>query len=929
MGRHLLKALATVLFAIVLANTSYGQADEVMLVEYVDWQPGSGVAVKLYNPTNASINLSGYTLAFYNNGNTSATGTYNLSGTIAAKGTLITGNGDYCNTQCTSGCDITNSNVGVNGNDVVVLRNGTTVLDMIGLLGYDPGSSGWKVGGVSNALKWHTVTRKSDNCTRYTSTSGSGANSWPNSSGTNVTGWTTSSINCLSQGFVLNTSSTTPEILVPSKDTTVCSGTSISFNSNAKIKWLRRRNGNESTLSSNDSILSISFNTAGSDTIIVQTESCGVTTEDTLVVTVGSPFTFSLGNDTTICGTINLNLDAQVTGATYTWQDNSALQTYNAVDTGLYWVAAEKNSCSYADSIRVDSKTANTFNFGIDTTLCQGDSLILSHNCTGCTYLWSDNSSNDSLIIKSNGTYWLQADDGVCKAADTIMVSFTPKPQVNLGVDTVLCSGDSIILNSPATTTRIWEDNSIDSSRTIKTSGLYWLQVGAGTCSVRDTINITFNTPLQLNLGADTALCSGDSLILNSPANVSRLWEDNTTDSSRAIKTTGTYWLQITDGVCDASDTISININTLPLISLGKDTTVCSGDSIILNSPASVSRLWENSATDSSRTIKVSGVYWLQITDANNCKNSDTVVITAATLPSFSIGPDTNLCANGNVILKVPNAYSGLVQWSTGAVTDSISVSSPDMYWAQVAQNGCSYRDSINVNPSPVFNKTLKDTTLCSGQTVFLDATTTGATYLWDDGSTLATNTASTSGTYKVLITKNGCSFIDSSVVTIIALPQKPNLADTTVCEDASVNLNATTNATSYLWNTGATTPFLTLDSGGMYVVVASNQCGGVSDTAIITVDLCSPPYIPNVFTPNGDSINDYFYIDFNNAYNFEVSIFNRWGEQVFQSTNPKFAWDGRFKGELVPAGVYIYIVTSKIGIGKTFNAKGSLTIYR
>lgn len=930
MGKNLLRTIQTSLAILFFSVKLFAQADDLMLVEYVDWQPGSGVGVKIYNPTNASINLASYDLEVYNNGNTSPNGVYALTGNLVAKSTIIVGNSPYCTSNCSSTCDITNSNAGVNGNDVVVLRKGTTIIDMIGLLGYDPGSSGWRVDNTTNALKWHKVTRNSNNCTRYTSITGSGVNSWPNSSGTNVTGWTVSNYSCINQNFVLNVNTTVPKINIPSKDTVVCGGQSLSFAANGFHKWLRRRGGTETTISNNDSVLNINFTTSGTDTIIVQAVSCGVVIEDTVVVTVGIPFNTDLGNDTTICGTINLLLNPNISGANYTWQDNSTQPTYTAQDTGLYWVNITKDGCKDSDSVRIDAQIANTFNFGADTTLCTGDSIILSHTCTGCTYVWSDSSTNDSLTVKQSGTYWLSADDGICTTEDTIVITFTTPPNVDLGKDTTLCGVDSIILSSPANVTRLWDDSSTDSLRVVKTSGIYWLEASSGSCVARDSIQITFVGKQVVNLGNDTAICSGDSLVLNyTCAGCTYVWSDNSTNDSLVAKQSGTYWLEVTNSSCKNRDSINLSSNPKPQLNLGVDTSLCSGDSIILNSPVNVTRLWENTSMDSSRTIKTTGSYRLTITDGNNCKNTDTINITFNPIPFFSLGADTSLCANSSITLRKPIGTPGQVLWSTGSTTDSITISTANTYWARVNQNNCRYTDSIEVLAAPVYTEKLVDTSICAGQTIILDATTQGASYLWNDGSTFNSLVADTTGKYSVTVTISGCNFFDSAFVRLDSIPQSPNLRDTTVCEDATLNLNSTTNATSYLWSNGVTTPTLAIDSAGVYVVQATNKCGFITDTANVIVEICDAPFIPNVFTPNGDGINDFFFINFNVVKNFKVEVFNRWGERVFESEDPKFSWDGKYRGELVPAGVYFYLVTSKIGIGKTFNAKGSLTIYR
>lgn len=932
MSKHFLKSIFILLLFSVTTFTVIAQADELMIVEYVDWSSGSGFGIKLFNPTNTAINLSSYTLEVYNNGNTSPNGNYSLSGTINPLGTLITGNTPFCGTDCNGTCNLTNSSSGVNGNDVVVIRKNGNIVDMVGLLGYDPGNSGWKVNNTTNALKWNTITRNSTNCTRYTSTTGSGANSWPNSSSTNVTGWSVSSVSCLSQGFTLNISSTTPKILIPSKDTVVCKGTSINFTADGSYIWKRRNGGGETVLNNSATSLSITFNQAGQDTILVQAENCGVVTSDTVIVTVGAPFTFSLGADTSICGNINHTLQPTVNGATYLWQDNSIQNSYTATTTGWFWAKATRDNCTYTDSINISTKTANTFNLGADTSLCQGDSLVLTYSCVGCSYLWNTAATANSITIKQNGTYWLHTDDGTCLAADTIVVSFVAPPTFSLGADTTICEGDSLILGYTCTgCTYLWNTNETSSSITTKQSGIHWLKAGGGTCQYTDSINIGVTPIVPINLGADTVLCVGDSIQLSHTCiGCTYLWSTNETTNTTTVKQADTYWLHTTNGNCKIADTILITFNALPVLDLGKDSMTCVGDSITLSAPSGYTTIWNDNSTSSTRSIKSTGKYWVQITDGAGCKNADTINLAFNPKPIFNLGIDSTICPNGSITLKTPFAAAQKI-WSTGEITDSITTSTSGIYWARITQNSCSYTDSIEIKTSAPYTKKLKDTSICNGQTVILEALTLGATYLWDDATTQSNVVVSKQGKYKVNLQIGYCKYTDSAFVTLLQAPKKPTLRDTTVCESAiNVFLDGTTsNADTYLWNNGITTPKLQVDSGGRYIVIAKNKCGFVADTATITVELCAPPFIPNVFTPNRDGLNDFFSIDFSSVTKFEIEIYNRWGERLFQSNDPAFRWDGNFKGEPVPSGAYFYVLTSTLGIGKTFNSKGSLTLFR
>jgi len=125
------------------------------------------------------------------------------------------------------------------------------------------------------------------------------------------------------------------------------------------------------------------------------------------------------------------------------------------------------------------------------------------------------------------------------------------------------------------------------------------------------------------------------------------------------------------------------------------------------------------------------------------------------------------------------------------------------------------------------------------------------------------------------------------------------------------------------------------LDSGGVYSVTVSNNCGALTLPTVITLTDCECRIVmPNAFTPNGDGINDYFLpnYDCNNPTSLLMRIFNRWGEKVFETTDLNGKWDGRYRGVMQPTGVYIYYVEFTgfaNNVSKSFQLMGSLTLIR
>ena len=114
------------------------------------------------------------------------------------------------------------------------------------------------------------------------------------------------------------------------------------------------------------------------------------------------------------------------------------------------------------------------------------------------------------------------------------------------------------------------------------------------------------------------------------------------------------------------------------------------------------------------------------------------------------------------------------------------------------------------------------------------------------------------------------------------------------------------------------------------YCVTVTSVEGCLSSNCVnITVINESTLYMPNIFTPNGDGINDVYFTPSQNIVEYNLNIFNRWGQIIFSSTEPLQGWDGRFNGVFVPDGVYVYILKAKGGDDKHYENAGHITVIK
>lgn len=206
------------------------------------------------------------------------------------------------------------------------------------------------------------------------------------------------------------------------------------------------------------------------------------------------------------------------------------------------------------------------------------------------------------------------------------------------------------------------------------------------------------------------------------------------------------------------------------------------------------------------------------------------------------------------------------------------------------------------------------DTTLCPGDTIVLDATRDGAGYLWQDGSTASTFTVIAPGTYVVQWTHPDCTYEpDTIVVSYVNVPTGVLGADRGLCMGDSMLLGPDLPAgSSFSWGDGALGLSRMITGPGMYALAYSVQGCEAVDSVRITEEDCSYALeMPNVFTPNGDGSNAVFRpITALGLADYRLAIYNRWGQEVFRSSEPAAGWDGRGPGGAVmPAGVYFWVL--------------------
>ncbi len=426
------------------------------------------------------------------------------------------------------------------------------------------------------------------------------------------------------------------------------------------------------------------------------------------------------------------------------------------------------------------------------------------------------------------------------------------------------------------------------------------------------------NPALQVDLGNDTTLCQGDNLLLDATtAGATYQWQDNSTNPTFNVTIAGTYYVQVSTACGVTSDTIIVNYNPIPVVNLGNDTTFCSGGSLNLDvTTAGATYLWQDNTTNPTYTINSQGTYWVQVS-IGSCSATDSIVVAYVAAGSFNFGNDTTLCQGGNVLLDATTPGSTYL-WQDNSTNPTFNATTTGTYWVQITTNCGVLSDSIDITFSTAPVITLgNDTTLCQGQNLALDVTTAGATYQWQDNSTNPTFNITTAGTYWVYVDVNGCSDEDSIIVQYLNLSLAQLGPDTMLCDGDVLLLNATSPGANYLWQDNSTAATFNVSALGTYWVRITNGCGSVTDSINVNYQNCQCTiYIPNAFTPNVDEFNPVFSPVASCAMEqYMFSIFDRWGKQIFASSDPAKKWDGMINNVPVQIGVYVYHLTYEFDI--------------
>ena len=694
-------------------------------------------------------------------------------------------------------------------------------------------------------------------------------------------------------------------------------------------------------------------------------------------------------------GTATVTPSGGTSPYTYNWNpsaQNTPVAT--GLAAGIYSVTiTDAGGCTKTSTVSVNASaqpivTATSTPTGC--TIANGTATANASGGTpGYTYTWTPSGGNASTANNlSVGIYIVTVTDTHgCTSTTTVSITATGAPIVTATTTPTGCTvaNGSATANASGGTpgyTYTWTTTPVQNTQIANnlSSGNYTVIVSdANGCSAVTTVSVspTGNVPSTTAATTNTVSCFGGS---NGSANATPsggtpgytyTWTPSGQHAQIASNlSAGTYSVIVSDANgCTATTTVAISQPTTAVTATSAQTTVlCNGGT---NASATVTPsggtpgytyTWTPTGGNAQTANNLAaGNYNVTVTDANGCPKVIAVTIIQPQPLSVPITPTNITCNGGTNGSAIANPSGGTspytYTWNTTPVQNTQSANNLGVgsYTVTVTDtHGCTKQSTVAITqPSPILLTVSGNDTVCKGENATLSANVNGGTpaytYTWmpgpQNGASIVVN-PTTSSNYSVAITDaNGCTSAVGGLFHVTVLPAPAALFDTAssgtfatsyVFSDLST---PSVTITGWNWNFGDNSsistqqnPVHTFPGAGTYTVteVAFNKFG-CPDTFKRVITINEGIIIPNVFTPDGDGVNDVWYIPNSGMKQFSVEIFDRWGTKVFETTADQIRWDGRSSsGKLLSDGTYFYVLKAYLKEGngeKNYSTTGYVTL--
>lgn len=720
---------------------------------------------------------------------------------------------------------------------------------------------------------------------------------------------------------------------------------------------------------------------------VTATNGCTSTANSTITQNISTPVAgiFNSSNATVLtCSQTSISLTANG-GTTYSWSNGTSVvgtaAALSITSPGTYTVTATAaNGCTDTEVITITQNiaapTAAIANGGTTTILdCNTTSIALTAS-GGVSYSWSNGSSvvgtAAQLQVSTAGTYTVTvtAANG-CTDTEPIVITYQANTNPSFTQIAPICTGGVINL---ATTSNNGVNGSWSPAPNVNATTTYTFTPNTGLCANTATMTIVVNPYPTISAQNDT-ICAGSNGTITTQINLiggTYAWNNSTNTQANLIaapNVTSTYTVIYNLAGCTDTASAQIVVNPVPVVQV-QNATICAGQTGALIASANLANgtyLWANGSTNDTLLLSPNSTSSQNVTyTLNGCTSAPvTATLTVNPVPTITMNNQT-ICAGDPVTMQANANPAGTYYWGPngvqGIATNTFTPIQDSTIEVFNMLNGCSsdtIQATITVLPLPISTFSANVLQGCVPLSVDFSADVLNNTsYTWQTSNQLNASGAQTTldfqinGSFSVTLTAtlNGCSS-STTIANMIEVDNYPVAAfepSSQVFTEPNQALsfwNSSVGATTYQWNFGeggssseeAPTHIFDIENEGTTVLLYAYSNLGCSDTAsyYIGFDPGLVYYIPNSFTPDADQFNQTFLPIFTSGidpYNYQLLIYNRWGEVIFESLNPEFGWDGTFgqQGNPCPVGTYTYMITVKLpSVDKRQTIKGHVNLIR
>ena len=655
---------------------------------------------------------------------------------------------------------------------------------------------------------------------------------------------------------------------------------------------------------------------------------------------------------------------------TYTWTSPAVSTTNEAsgLPAGIYTVTVGQGGCTTTTVITLTNSGSPTITatqtIAASCGTANGSATVTA--TAGSTFTWTPSGGNSSTASGlSAGLYTVIAGISGCTTTSVIIIPSLSGPTVTsaqtLTTTCGLATGAATVNTTPASTSYTWSSGVSSTTNTASNlaAGNYTVTAGTAGCTTSTVITIGSGGAPTISsvqtLTTNCGLATGAATVNTAPSSTSYTWSSGVTSTTNTASNlaAGNYTVTAGTAGCTTSTVITIGSGGAPSISSVQTlTTACglaTGAATVNTTPASTSYTWSSGVSSTTNTASnlAAGNYTVTA-GTGGCNTSTVISIGSGGAPTISsVQTLTTTCglATGSATVNTTPTSTSYT-WSSGvsSTTSTASNLAAGNYTVIAGTAGCITSTVISIasigQPTISATQTTGENCNLSDGTANFSFSPTTSSIVWSSGISSTTNTATglSAGNYTVTITNGACT--TSTVITINPIINtftiSPNI---TIQQGSSTQINSS-SGTSYTWTpitnlscTNCPNPIANPDETTTYCITSFDGACTYTNCVVITVEtpcIVNKNYsAPNAFSPNGDGNNDEFCIKglSNCISSFEISIYNRWGEMIYSSTEADFCWDGKYQGVVLDPAVFVFYLKAIYIDNSELIKKGNITL--